>query len=213
MLLWYPLEPWLYPKCLAPFSVIVEDFKTSNICIDNCVYYESCDAPTSVVIINRSNGSRTIIHSNNNLPELTLDDFKKLDLSQYSWIHFEASTLVCPVSVMQKPNTCLTSSVWVQNIVTHFFFLWFILMFVFHFHFSHPFLTKNFSQQTIWILVLFSPNDLYIQLIIKYIHLIIIIMTVIKIVRLFIMHFFYPFDRLSLGYRCFVGTLIFDSWN
>jgi sugar/nucleoside kinase (ribokinase family) len=94
-------------KCLAPFSVVMEDFKTSNICIDNCVYYDSCDAPTSVVIINQSNGSRTIIHSNNNLPELTLDDFKKLDLSQYSWIHFEASSPVCPVSVMQKPNTLL----------------------------------------------------------------------------------------------------------
>jgi len=98
-------------KCLAPFSVVVEDFKTSNICIDNCVYYDACDVPTSVVIINQSNGSRTIIHSNNNLPELTLDDFKKLDLSQYSWIHFEASSLVRTVSVMQTPNTCLTSSV------------------------------------------------------------------------------------------------------
>jgi hypothetical protein len=102
----------IFRKCLDSFSVIVEDFKTSNICIDNCVYYDTCDAPTSVVIINRSNGSRTIIHSNNNLPELTLDDFKKLDLSQYSWIHFEASSLICSVPVMQKPTMCLTSSVW-----------------------------------------------------------------------------------------------------
>lgn len=95
----------VFRKCLVPFSVIVEDFKTFNICIDNCVYYEICDAPTSVVIINQSNGSRTIIHSNKNLPELTLDDFKKLDLSQYSWIHFEASALTfCASNV--------TSSVW-----------------------------------------------------------------------------------------------------
>jgi ketohexokinase len=57
------------------------------------VYYEACDAPTSVVIINQTNGSRTIIHSNKNLPELTLDNFKKLDLSRYSWIHFEVSSL------------------------------------------------------------------------------------------------------------------------
>lgn len=108
-------------KCLALFSVIVEDFKTSNICIGNSVYYDSCDAPTSVVIINQSNGSRTIIHSNNNLPELTLDDFKKLDLSQYLWIHFEASSVVYTASVMQKPNTCLTSSDRFQNTVTRFF--------------------------------------------------------------------------------------------
>jgi len=108
-------------KCLAPCSVVMEDFKTSNICIDNCVYYDTCDAPTSVVIINQSNGSRTIIHCNNNLPELTLDDFKKLDLSQYSWIHFEASSLACTVSVMQKPNTSLTSSDRAQNTVANFF--------------------------------------------------------------------------------------------
>lgn len=71
----------------------MDDFKAYNICINNCVYYEACDAPTSVVIISQTTGSRTIIHSNKNLPELTLDDFKKLDLSQYSWIHFEASYL------------------------------------------------------------------------------------------------------------------------
>jgi sugar/nucleoside kinase (ribokinase family) len=71
----------------------VDDFKAYNICIVNCVYYEACDAPTSIVIISQTTGSRTIIHSNKNLPELTLDDFKKLDLSQYSWIHFEASYL------------------------------------------------------------------------------------------------------------------------
>ena len=108
-------------KCLATCSAIVEDFKTSNICIDNCVYYDTCDAPTSVVIINLSNGSRTIIHSNNNLPELTLDDFKKLDLAQYSWIHFEASSVACTVLVMQKPNMCLINSDRVQNTVTQFF--------------------------------------------------------------------------------------------
>lgn len=94
-------------KCLAPFSVIVEDFKTSNIFIDNCVYYDTCDAPTSVVIINQSNGSRTIIHCNNNLPELTLDDFKKLDLSQYSWIHFEASSLSMSCASNAKANHML----------------------------------------------------------------------------------------------------------
>jgi len=83
----------LFRISLAHFSFIVDDFKTYNVCIDNCVYYEDSDTPTSVVIISQTNGSRTIIHSNRNLPELTLDDFKKLDLSQYSWIHFEVCSL------------------------------------------------------------------------------------------------------------------------
>lgn len=97
----------VFSICLVPFSVVVDDFKGYNICINNCVYYEACDAPTSVVIISQTTGSRTIIHSNKNLPELTLDDFKKLDLSQYSWIHFEASYLTganMPCDTMQKPT-------------------------------------------------------------------------------------------------------------
>ncbi|KAJ9579075.1 hypothetical protein L9F63_024817, partial [Diploptera punctata] len=68
---------------------MMNDFKAHNINIDNCVYYDNCDTPISVVISSLTTGSRTIIHSNKNLPELTLEDFKKLDLSQYGWIHFE----------------------------------------------------------------------------------------------------------------------------
>lgn len=114
VLSYVPLCIWIsngafsaFDICLVPFSVVVDDFKAYNICINNCVYYEACDAPTSVVIISQTTGSRTIIHSNKNLPELTLDDFKKLDLSQYSWIHFEASYLTGAITscvAMQKPT-------------------------------------------------------------------------------------------------------------
>ena len=45
--------------------------------------------PNSVVISNVTSGSRTIIHTNLGLPELTLEDFKKLDLEKYSWVHLE----------------------------------------------------------------------------------------------------------------------------
>ena len=45
--------------------------------------------PNSVVISNVTSGSRTIIHTNLGLPELTLEDFKRLDLENYSWVHLE----------------------------------------------------------------------------------------------------------------------------
>ncbi|XP_065574268.1 ketohexokinase-like isoform X2 [Artemia franciscana] len=45
--------------------------------------------PTSLVIINAQNGSRTILHSGQSLPELKLDDFTRINLSEYRWIHFE----------------------------------------------------------------------------------------------------------------------------
>ena len=72
-----------------------EDFKKDSICIDHCVYHKGCEFPLSTVLINAVNGSRTIIHSNKNLPELTLEDFKLLDLSKYRWIHFEVVFLNC----------------------------------------------------------------------------------------------------------------------
>ncbi|XP_075238382.1 ketohexokinase-like isoform X2 [Lycorma delicatula] len=74
-------------------SYVTNDFETHNILVDNCVYHDGCDFPLSIVIINSENGSRTIIHSNKNLPELTVEDFKKLDLSCYSWLHFEGRNI------------------------------------------------------------------------------------------------------------------------
>ncbi|PSN48255.1 hypothetical protein C0J52_03053 [Blattella germanica] len=80
---------------------IVDDFKTHNISINNCIYYEDCDTPISVVISSLATGSRTIVHSNKNLPELKLDDFKKLDLSQYSWVHFEGRNVEEVISMIE----------------------------------------------------------------------------------------------------------------
>lgn len=68
---------------------VTKDFQVEGICFENCVYYEDCKSPTSFVLINSQNGSRTILHSNENLPELTIEDFNKLDLKNYKWIHFE----------------------------------------------------------------------------------------------------------------------------
>ena len=39
--------------------------------------------------LKKANGSRTIVHHRGAMPEITFEDFEKLDLSQYSWIHFE----------------------------------------------------------------------------------------------------------------------------
>ena len=87
-------------------SFIENDFKSDGICFENCVYYDNCQCPNSTVIISKANGSRTIVHSNKwvvvvdiiglkwrdlfrNLPELCVNDLKKLDVGKYAWIHFE----------------------------------------------------------------------------------------------------------------------------
>lgn len=50
---------------------------------------ESGGFPTSCCIVAKNTGSRTILHGRNGMPELTLEHFQNIDLTQYSWIHFE----------------------------------------------------------------------------------------------------------------------------
>lgn len=61
----------------------------SGIDIRYC-YIEPCgQTPTSYVVLNRQNGSRTIIHYRD-LSELPYRHFVGVDLTAYDWIHFEA---------------------------------------------------------------------------------------------------------------------------
>ncbi|MBN2872782.1 MAG: Rieske 2Fe-2S domain-containing protein [Halothiobacillaceae bacterium] len=46
-------------------------------------------APTSYITVNRTTGSRTIVH-HRDLPEFDLGSFMTLDPSAYDWLHFEA---------------------------------------------------------------------------------------------------------------------------
>lgn len=69
----------------------MNDFHRRGINIDHCVFIPETDTPISTVIVNMQNGSRTILHINKNLPELDYTSFAKLNLAEYSWIHFEVN--------------------------------------------------------------------------------------------------------------------------
>ena len=56
------------------------------------------------MIVNASSGSRTIIHTNLGLPELSLDHFTSLDLNQFSWIHLEGRNREVLLQVLQYLN-------------------------------------------------------------------------------------------------------------
>jgi len=68
-----------------------QDMDQCNIKYSNCVR-NNCLLPMSVILINDQNGSRTIVHHRGAMPEITLEDFQKLNLNDYSWIHFEGRT-------------------------------------------------------------------------------------------------------------------------
>ncbi|XP_035802850.1 ketohexokinase isoform X3 [Amphiprion ocellaris] len=84
---------------------ILEDFQKSCIDVSLVSEHAQCIFPASVVISNVSTGSRTILHMNRNLPDVTAEDFSEVDLSQFRWIHWEGRNADEQVKMIQQVAT------------------------------------------------------------------------------------------------------------
>ena len=73
-------------------SYIWEDLEKYHIDRQAVHIHANGSLPTSYILLNRQNGSRTIVHYRN-LPEYTFEDFKCIDLRAYDWIHFEGRNI------------------------------------------------------------------------------------------------------------------------
>ncbi|KZC06949.1 PREDICTED: ketohexokinase-like [Dufourea novaeangliae] len=82
-------------------NYLQNDMRKHHIDFSHCPMVQGIGCPTSTVILSLSNGSRTILHHNPCMPELTLKDFEQLHLQDYSWIHFEGRNLNEVLSMMQ----------------------------------------------------------------------------------------------------------------
>lgn len=76
-------------SCGPQADFLCKQIRERKIRYENCVFHKNCGTPTSSVVLSLNSGSRTIVHSRNNLPELEVADFVKLNLTNYRWIHFE----------------------------------------------------------------------------------------------------------------------------
>ncbi|KAK3893741.1 hypothetical protein Pcinc_002445 [Petrolisthes cinctipes] len=86
---------------------LLDDFAKYGVNTDHLVEVGGCSCPTSCVILSQTTGSRTIIHANAGLPELSVDDFSKVDLTVFDWIHFEGrnvANVVKMIEVVRKHN-------------------------------------------------------------------------------------------------------------
>ncbi|XP_046813252.1 ketohexokinase-like [Vespa crabro] len=83
-------------------NFLQNDMKKYNIDFSHCPEIKGVGCPVSTVILSLSTGTRTILHYNPNLPELTLKDFMQLKLQNYSWIHFEGRNITELLSMMQN---------------------------------------------------------------------------------------------------------------
>ncbi|XP_035710656.1 ketohexokinase isoform X3 [Folsomia candida] len=81
-----------------------DDMTSLGIKYDNCPIIDGiARAPASVVICSEESGTRTIVHSKGDLPELTLDDFQaKINLAVTSWVHFEGRNETEVVKMIEK---------------------------------------------------------------------------------------------------------------
>nr|XP_016925149.2 ketohexokinase isoform X1 [Drosophila suzukii] len=55
-----------------------------------------------LLILAQDSGTRTIIHCNKDYPQSTYEDFSKIDLSEYGWVHFEARNTSHTLKMMQS---------------------------------------------------------------------------------------------------------------
>jgi ketohexokinase len=68
--------------------LILKDLAVYHIDCRHVRYYRDAKVPTSYVLLSEATGSRTIVH-HRDLPEYQADDFLKIDIQPYEWIHFE----------------------------------------------------------------------------------------------------------------------------
>lgn len=93
-------------------AFLQDDMKKYNINYSHCPQLKESGCPISTVILSLNSGTRTILHHNPNLPELSFDDFKKINFDDYSWIHFEGRNILNVLTMMQYiedyNKSCLT---------------------------------------------------------------------------------------------------------
>ncbi|XP_017296955.1 ketohexokinase isoform X1 [Kryptolebias marmoratus] len=81
---------------------ILEDFQKFSIDVSLMSEHAQCTSPASVVISNVSTGSRTILHMNRDLPDVSVKDFSKVNLHQFKWIHWEGRNADEQVKMIQQ---------------------------------------------------------------------------------------------------------------
>ncbi|XP_045150113.1 ketohexokinase isoform X3 [Echinops telfairi] len=97
--------PCAFMGSLAPGHVanfLVADFRRRGVDVSQVAWQSSGDTPCSCCIVNSSNGSRTIVLYDTNLPDVSAEDFEKVDLTLFKWIHIEGRNASEQVKMLQR---------------------------------------------------------------------------------------------------------------
>lgn len=90
----------LAPGHMADF--IVSDFRRRGIGTPNVSWQSRGDMPCACCLVNVSSGSRTVTLYDTNLPDVTEEDFRSVDLTRYKWIHWEGRNAAEQVKMIRR---------------------------------------------------------------------------------------------------------------
>lgn len=76
------------------------DLEHHGVDMRHCRQLESGKVPTSYITLNARNGSRTIVHYRD-LPEFSADDFARVDLAAFDWLHFEGRNVLETAAMLE----------------------------------------------------------------------------------------------------------------
>ena len=91
------------PSDPTPDLKFVEiDFEAHKIRYEKCPKHKGYLLPNSCIILNSLTGSRTILHTNDGLPELRVENLSKLNLTDYNWVNLEGRPNATEITKMAK---------------------------------------------------------------------------------------------------------------
>ncbi|XP_058605140.1 ketohexokinase isoform X2 [Onychostoma macrolepis] len=97
--------PCAFMGSLAPGPVadfIVGDFARLGVDISGVAWQPWGETPCACCVVCPTKGSRTVVLSDTNLPDVSVHDFSKVDLSQYKWIHWEGRNADEQVKMIER---------------------------------------------------------------------------------------------------------------
>ncbi|XP_054640768.1 ketohexokinase isoform X2 [Dunckerocampus dactyliophorus] len=83
-------------------SFIVDDFSQHAIDISAVAWQVKGQTPSACCVVCPSSGSRTIVLSDTNVPDVTAEDFSKVDLRHFKWIHWEGRNADEQLKMIQR---------------------------------------------------------------------------------------------------------------
>ena len=76
----------------------LDELRKYGVIVENCVKRKGLAQPNTCAIINKSSGSRTLIHYHGGFPEVSYKEFSALNLNLYKHIHLEGRTNIDDLS-------------------------------------------------------------------------------------------------------------------